>query len=175
MARRTAREIFAVKKPSSSTQDIRNYFAYKLVALAMIAIAMMAIIYSLKSLINTYRSSRWVQVRGLILYHKLYTPSSIPTRGYKLKSTQAVVYNYKYDNAVYTNDLISFGIPSEGQRRLDPLKVGESVTVYVNPSHPRESVLVQLTWRQSGMLFITCGGLLVLVCGALLANAVWRR
>ena len=149
--------------------------AYKLIALYMMAISTIAILYSLISLRDAHLSSRWVRVRGVILHHKLYTPSSLPARGYKLNSTQSVVYYYKYDNAAYTNDLVSFGIPSQGQRRLGPLKVGENINVYVNPLQPRESVLVQLNWYQSGMIYITCGGLLVLIFGALLANAVWGK
>ena len=84
-------------------------------------------------------SAWWVPARGVV------TRSAVESSGVRDRTTSPVIeYSYNFGGAGYAGNRIRFGLvtsPTSASELVDRYRVGDSVTVHVDPDEPRRSVL----------------------------------
>ena len=151
--------------------------------LALGAIGIFLIVYSVRSRRKTAASQTWPSTEGRITRAEVKQSASTDDDGdtsYTYYPT--VAYEYTVAGRPYTGKLISFGglkgqrTPAKAQDALLRFPAGVQVPVYYNPEKPAEAVLL----REAGAAkWALGGGIFCLAFGACiacpLAIGVWRN
>lgn len=126
------------------------------------------LVYSISLMYKSISSYTWPSCIGKIITSEVHQKKDIKGGRMEKVYTAHVVYEYKINDLLYTNDRIfwaeySSEIKSIMQNIVDRYPVGKEVFVYYDPNKPQNAILERnINWVTIASLFI---GLIFIIVG----------